>query len=159
MPLLIAKISASFLEILPNPLITTDQLNLLKYDNVKSDNGITNFDIGCPSKIFFEEAIKKYAYNWREGGKFSIKKIDWCFIFMSAIILYISVLIIFTFVIFIAARAIYKNRYQNPKIDNDIEKANISNFTSELQKLSDLYKNGSISEEEFTKAKKKILDN
>ncbi len=76
MPLLIAKISASFLEILPNPLITTDQLNLLKYDNVKSDNGITNFDIGCPSKIFFEEAIKKYAYNWREGGKFSIKKID-----------------------------------------------------------------------------------
>ena len=76
MPLLVAKISASFLEILPNPLITKDQLNLLKYDNVKSDNGITNFDIGCPSKIFFEEAIKKYAYNWREGGEFSIKKID-----------------------------------------------------------------------------------
>ena len=76
MPLPIAKISASLMQILPNPLITIDQLKLLKYDNVKSENGITNFDLGCPSKIFFEEGIKKYAYNWREGGEFSIKKID-----------------------------------------------------------------------------------
>ncbi len=73
MPLFLAKISASFLQILPNPLITRDQLSLLKYDNIKSENGITNFDIGCPSKIFFEEAINKYAYNWREGGEFSLK--------------------------------------------------------------------------------------
>ena len=78
---------------------------------------------------------------------------------MSAIILYISVLIIFAFVIFIAARAIYKNRYENPIIGQDEKKEDISNVTSELQKLSDLYKNGSISEEEFIKAKKKILDN
>tara|TARA_B100000900_G_C20563640_1_gene710030 strand:+ start:31 stop:984 length:954 start_codon:yes stop_codon:yes gene_type:complete len=76
MPLFVAKISASLLQILPNPLITRDQLNLLKYDNVKSENGITNFDIGCPSKIFFEQAIEKYAYNWRQGGEFSVKKTD-----------------------------------------------------------------------------------
>ncbi len=78
---------------------------------------------------------------------------------MSAIILYISVLIIFAFVIFIAARAIYKNRYENPIISQDVKKEDIINVTDELQKLSDLYKNGSISEEEFIKAKKKILDN
>ena len=77
MPLFLAKISASFFQILPNPLITRDQLNLLKYDNVKSEKGITNFDVGCPSEIFFEEAIKKYAYNWRQGGEFSVKNIDW----------------------------------------------------------------------------------
>ncbi len=76
MPLFIAKISASILQIFPNPLITRDQLNLLKYDNIKSENSISNFDIGCPSKIFFESAIKKYSYNWKQGGQFSINQID-----------------------------------------------------------------------------------
>ena len=76
MPITLAKISASILQLLPNPLITRDQLNLLKYDNIKSDEGVTNFDIGCASKIYFDDAIAKYAYNWRDGGEFSIKKND-----------------------------------------------------------------------------------
>ena len=74
MPLFLAKVSASFFQLFPHPLITRDQLNLLKYDNIKSDNGISNFDIGCPSKALFEESIKSYSFNWMEGGKFSIKK-------------------------------------------------------------------------------------
>ena len=61
---------------LPNPLLKKDQLNLLKYYNVKSESGITNFDLGCPSEIYFDQAIKKYAYNWRDGGKFAVKEID-----------------------------------------------------------------------------------
>tara|TARA_B100000214_G_scaffold293017_1_gene222746 strand:+ start:222 stop:1181 length:960 start_codon:yes stop_codon:yes gene_type:complete len=73
-PLTLAKVSASFFQLFPNPLLTRDQLNLLKYDNVKSDNGISNFDLGCPSKILFEESINSYSFNWMEGGKFSIKK-------------------------------------------------------------------------------------
>ena len=73
MPLFLAKLSTIFLQILPDPLITLDQLNLLKYDNIKSENSISNFDIGCPSKLKFDETIKKYAYTWREGGQFSIK--------------------------------------------------------------------------------------
>ena len=73
MPLLLAKLSTIFLQILPDPLITLDQLNLLKYDNIKSENSISNFDIGCPSKLKFDETIKKYAYTWREGGQFSVK--------------------------------------------------------------------------------------
>ncbi len=73
-PLLLAKVSASIFQLLPTPLITNDQLKLLKYDNIKSNNGITNFDIGVPSKIFFDKAIQEYAYNWREGGKFSLEK-------------------------------------------------------------------------------------
>ena len=36
MPLILAKISATFFQLFPNPLITIDQLNLLKYDNIKS---------------------------------------------------------------------------------------------------------------------------
>ncbi|MBC8304306.1 MAG: complex I NDUFA9 subunit family protein [Pelagibacterales bacterium] len=76
MPLILAKISATFFQLFPNPLISIDQLNLLKYDNIKSDGGITNFDIGCPSKIFLEESVKSYSFSWRDGGQFSIKKDD-----------------------------------------------------------------------------------
>ena len=72
LPLFIANVSASIFQLLPTPLITKDQLKLLKYDNIKSQDGITNFDIGIPSKISFEKGINEYAYNWREGGKFSL---------------------------------------------------------------------------------------
>ena len=71
MPLMLAKLSAFFMQALPEPLITQDQIKLLKYDNIKTENGLTNFDIGCPSKLRFEETVTKYAYNWKEGGQFS----------------------------------------------------------------------------------------
>ena len=73
-PLFLAKISAIFFQLFPNPLLTIDQLRLLKYDNIKSENGITNFDIGCPSKLYFEESVLKYSFNYTEGGQFSMKK-------------------------------------------------------------------------------------
>ena len=73
LPLFLAKFSAKILEKMPNPLLTVDQLNLLKYDNISSENNMNNFDLGSPSKINFEEGVMKYAYNWREGGQFSIK--------------------------------------------------------------------------------------
>ena len=71
LPYPLARLSASFLQLFPKPLLTIDQLKLLKYNNVKSENGITNFDIGCPSKIDFEEGVQKYSYNWTEGGQYS----------------------------------------------------------------------------------------
>ncbi len=74
LPLTIAKLSASVLQMLPNPLITLDQLRLLKYDNIKSENGITNFELGHESKINFKDGVMKYAYNWRDGGQYSIRK-------------------------------------------------------------------------------------
>ena len=73
LPLLLAKFSAKILEKMPNPLLTVDQLNLLKYDNISSEKNMNNFDLGSPSKINFEEGVMKYAYNWREGGQFSVK--------------------------------------------------------------------------------------
>ena len=74
MPLFLAKLSALFFGMFPNPLLTLDQLRLLnpKYPNIKSDGGTTNFDIGCPSKLLFEETVKSYSFNWRTGGQFSI---------------------------------------------------------------------------------------
>ena len=73
-PLVIAKFSARFFEILPNPLITIDQLKLLKYDNTKSGKYKTNFEIGIPSVRFFDDEVAKYCYMWREAGQFSTEK-------------------------------------------------------------------------------------
>ena len=70
-PLQLAKLSASIFEIMPKPLITNDQLKLLKYDNVPSGKYKTNFDIGIPSVRYFNVEVKKYCYMWRDGGQFS----------------------------------------------------------------------------------------
>ena len=74
MPLPIAQISARFFEIMPKPLLTRDQLKLLKYDNVLSGKYKSNLDIGVPSLRYFDEEVKKYCYMWREGGQFSTEK-------------------------------------------------------------------------------------
>ncbi len=74
LPLPLAKISAKFLEIFPKPLLTQDQLRLLKYDNVMSGKYKTNSDIGYPCKRRFEQEVNKYCYMWREGGQFSRDK-------------------------------------------------------------------------------------
>ena len=73
-PILLARFSAKILQLLPNPLLTEDQLRLLKYDNIVSGKYKTNFDIGVPSLRFFNEEIKKYSYMWRRGGQFSTSK-------------------------------------------------------------------------------------
>ena len=74
LPLFIAKISAKFFEMFPSPLLTQDQLRLLKYNNVASGKYKTNSEIGLPSKRIFDQEINKYSYMWREGGQFSKKK-------------------------------------------------------------------------------------
>ncbi len=73
-PLVVANLSARFFEIMPKPLLTRDQLRLLKYDNIISGKYKTNADIGIPSVRFFEEEVKKYSYMWRDGGQFSTDK-------------------------------------------------------------------------------------
>jgi len=74
LPLILAKLSANLLQLLPKPLLTIDQLNLLKYDNVLSGKYKSNFDIGLPSKRYFEKEVNKYCYMWKDGGQFSTKK-------------------------------------------------------------------------------------
>ena len=74
LPLPIARISAIFLSLLPKPLLTSDQLRLLRYDNVKSGKYKTNFDIGFYANKRFEEELEKYSYNWRTGGEYTRSK-------------------------------------------------------------------------------------
>ncbi len=74
LPLFLAKLSAIFFQLLPNPLLTLDQLKLLRYNNVASGKYKTNFDIGIPSVCRFDVEVEKYAFMWKESGQFSRKK-------------------------------------------------------------------------------------
>ena len=74
LPLPVAELTARLFEIMPKPLLTTDQLKLLKYDNIPSGKYKTNSDIGIPSLRYFENEVKKYCYMWRDGGQFSTEK-------------------------------------------------------------------------------------
>ena len=74
LPLPLALISAKIFQLMPNPLLTEDQLRLLKYDNVLSSKYKSNFELGFPSKKYFDDEVKKYSYMWREGGQFSTEK-------------------------------------------------------------------------------------
>jgi len=74
LPFFAAKRSTILFQLFPKPLLTKDQLKLLKYDNVPSQKYQTNSDIGIPSTKVFEQEVEKYCYMWREGGQFSTKK-------------------------------------------------------------------------------------
>ena len=76
LPLPFADITARVFEIMPKPLLTRDQLRLLKYDNIASGKYKTNSDIGLPSIRYFNDEVKKYCYMWRDGGQFSTEKYE-----------------------------------------------------------------------------------
>ena len=73
-PISFAKFSALIFEKLPKPLLTIDQLKLLKYDNVTSGNFKTNFDLDMPSQLKFENEVNKYCFMWRKEGQYSKEK-------------------------------------------------------------------------------------
>ena len=76
MPLFLGNLSAQVFQLFPKPLLTQDQLKLLKYDNIVTGNYKTNSDIGLPARCSFEAEVEKYCYMWREGGQFAKKNIS-----------------------------------------------------------------------------------
>ena len=76
MPISLARMTANIFELLPKPLITNDQLRLLKYDNVLSGKYKNNndFEFNCSSR--FEEEVNKYSYMWKNEGEYSKKRVD-----------------------------------------------------------------------------------
>ena len=71
LPLLIAKLMCFFTELFPKPLITKDQLKLLRYNNIPSGKFKTNFDLNLPSYTNFDLEVEKYCHMWKEAGQFS----------------------------------------------------------------------------------------
>ena len=74
LPFFLANMTAKLFQLFPKPLLTVDQLILLKYDNIPSNKYQTNYDIGVPSTRLFDQEVKKYCYMWKEGGQFSTEK-------------------------------------------------------------------------------------
>ena len=76
MPISLARMTASVFELLPKPLITNDQLKLLKYDNILSGKykSNTDFDFNCSSR--FEDEVNKYSYMWKNEGEYSKKRVN-----------------------------------------------------------------------------------
>ena len=64
---------------------------------------------------------------------------------------------ILAFVIYLGGNAIMKGL--SAKNSNTINENDSDQLTDELNKLNELLKNGVLTQEEFEKAKKKILDN
>ena len=76
LPLTLAKLNARLFQLMPKPLLTIDQLNLLKYDNIASKKYKTNFDFEMKANKKFDDEINRYSFNWTSGGQFSKKRID-----------------------------------------------------------------------------------
>jgi len=72
-PASLAKFEAFFLQLLPNPLLTVDQVELLKYDNVVSDQaeaeGRTLKGVGL-EPASYEAIVPSYLYRFRRTGQF-----------------------------------------------------------------------------------------
>ena len=76
---------------------------------------------------------------------------------METIIFFGLAIPILAFIIYLGGSAIMKGL--SAKNSNKIDENNSDQLTDELNKLNELLKNGVLTQEEFEKAKKKILDN
>jgi len=68
-PFSLAKFQSYFLQIFQNPLITPDQVEMLKYNNIVSGKYPTLTDLGI-SGTNIQSVLPKYIYRFREGGQF-----------------------------------------------------------------------------------------
>ena len=65
----LARFQSYFLQMLPNPLLTPDQVELLKHSNVVTGNHSTLKDLGITGTEI-EHILPKYIYRFRTGGQF-----------------------------------------------------------------------------------------
>jgi NADH dehydrogenase len=65
----IAMLKASFLGLLPKPILTRDQVRLLKHDNVVARDALTFADLGIEPELV-EAIIPAYLWRFRREGQF-----------------------------------------------------------------------------------------
>lgn len=68
LPFAIASIEAFFLELWPKPMLTRDQVKLLKRDNVVADGALGFKDLGLAPKAA-EAIVPTYLHRFRPGGR------------------------------------------------------------------------------------------
>ena len=146
---------AILMAILTIPPIGATQLGWYLYDQQ------TGFDYGMIVGTFsvIYAAWLMYEKNWREDDEDQL---------MEKIIFFGLVIPIFAFVLYLGGNAIMKGmnaknankeneNLENNEIENSFDTK--KNLSEELEKLNNLLKDGALTQEEFEKAKKKILDN
>ncbi len=70
-PYWVAKIQAFFLGLLPSPILTPDQVESLKNDNIVSDGAQNMQSFGIAPKSM-DLILPKYLKNYRAGGRFAL---------------------------------------------------------------------------------------
>tara|TARA_B100001123_G_C15127769_1_gene954035 strand:- start:590 stop:1138 length:549 start_codon:yes stop_codon:yes gene_type:complete len=65
----IAKFQSYFLQLMPKPLLTPDQVEMLKYNNIVSGEHPTLNDLGI-SGTKIQNILPNYIYRFRTGGQF-----------------------------------------------------------------------------------------
>ena len=68
-PFGVAKFQSYFLQMLPKPPLTPDQVEMLKYNNIVSGEYPTLQDLGISGKNI-QSILPKYIYRFRTGGQF-----------------------------------------------------------------------------------------
>ena len=68
-PFGLAKFNSYFLQMIPNPLLTPDQVEMLKYNNLASGEYPNLKDLGISGKTI-KSILPKYIYRFRTGGQF-----------------------------------------------------------------------------------------
>jgi NADH dehydrogenase len=70
LPFALASLKAAFLQLLPNPLLTMDQVRLLKKDNVVSPTAAGLADLGItPTSV--EAVVPSYLWRYRAKGEYA----------------------------------------------------------------------------------------
>ena len=69
-PFPFAKFQAKILQLLPKPLLTVDQVEMLKYDNIVSNKYPTLKDLKINPKTI-ESVLPNYIWRFRKGGQFA----------------------------------------------------------------------------------------
>ena len=68
-PFVAAKFQSYFLQMMPKPLLTPDQVELLKHNNIVSGDYPTLKDLGITGTPI-QSILPKYIYRFRTGGQF-----------------------------------------------------------------------------------------
>ena len=68
-PFGLAKFQSYFLEMMPNPLLTPDHVEMLKFNNIVSGEYSTLKDLGITGTTI-QSILPKYIYRFRTGGQF-----------------------------------------------------------------------------------------
>jgi NADH dehydrogenase len=74
LPFALAQLQAAFLEWLPRPPLTRDQVRLLERDNVASPNALTLADLGVQPTAL-ELVVPSYVARYRPGGRFTAARL------------------------------------------------------------------------------------